>query len=939
MRATQQEQVGGAGTSEVTAAFERLGWGVVENARHDLGTDLITLARDARLFDLGLPVGVQVKAGDSYFREPARDCDDALLGWWFRDSDRSHVDAWVRHGMPHLLVLHDLDTRTSYWVHVTAEAVVSTGKGAKVLVPVANTVDEEHRDALLTVAAVTRPRLAWEGSAWTGAGAVPPRDLLRHALVVPRVVAPHPNAGQSVALTPEQAVALLVQVRVRDLAAFADKHADVPALHEAGTSPKWPWRFVGALGHRLTTGEVDVLLEMVDDAPDAATRAAATVTAAAGLVEDGRADEAIELLEATLDRDEAEPVDHAWLIVQHARACAEIGRLDEARAAAVDVQKIRMTHPDDVTATALAGVAAVLLFETSAWGDQDLEGTIKGGDTAAAWWRAQTVSHALGAMARRTFKAWARDTAMTLGGADVPNDQLVAASLIANHAGDHGGWRHLSGLLGQNTLLQLDRHADPEEARRGLTTLRLAGANDALKLAVRRLAADGPAAAVTLAAADVRLEASTRTTGPTNLALLQGGGDVLDGATADRSVTWLLAALDDSSAFTARTTPSYLLAPQLVDTLAAVVPAASPDLQRAVLDHLEELPAQEDQMTATSWARVQDALPDDAWDEPAALRTGQRADAHHWSLRLPLLGVAARFDPAARAGLLKEARSGSLNALAALGDVRKLSPEVVSSLIHRLAELVSQQIRDAQGRDGRARSYGFGGHDYGQDLALLNVWHPTAANWDPLLDLLEDDAVIGEHKRGAFHLLAALADRVPHELRARLEAIAVAVAQRPPDERWFPFGNKGDARGAAANLGAALGALDPDQAAGRLLDLLAGDADHRKWAAWLARRLGRAEDTGVLVTLTQDVEPAVRAAAAGALASLVTIGRGGPLATEALQRCLRDPGTRVPAGVAGSLADAPARNSAAEEALIHLQGHASARVRAVAATPAADQRA
>lgn len=925
--------------SEVTAAFERLGWGVVENARHDLGTDLITLARDARLFDLGLPVGVQVKAGDSYFHELARNSDDALLGWWYRDSDRSHVDAWVRHGMPHLLVLHDLGTRTSYWMHVTADAVVSTGKGAKVLVPVANTVDEEHRDALLAVAAVTRPRLAWEGSAWTGAGALPPRELLRHALVVPRLVAPHPNAGHSGALTPEQAVALLVQARVRDLAAFADKHADVPALDEARTSPKWLWRFLGALGHRVTTGEVDVLLEVVNDAPDPATRAAATVTATAGLVEDGRADEAIELLEAALDRDEADPVDHAWLSVHHARACADIGRLDEARAAAVDVQKIRTTHPDDVTATALAGVAAVLLFETSAWGDQDLEGTIKGGDTAAAWWRAQTVSHALGAMASRTFKAWARDTAVTMGGADVPNDQLVAASLTANHAGDHGGWQHLSGQLGQNTLLQLDRHADPEEARRGLTTLRLAGAKDALKLAVRRLAADGPAAAVTLAAADVRLETSTRTTGPTNLALLQHGGDLLDEATADRSVTWLLAALNDSSAFTARTTPSYLLAPQLVDTLAGVLPAASPDLQRAVLDHLVELPAQEDQMTATSWARVLNALPDDAWDQEAALRTGQQAEAHHWALRLALLGVEARFDPAAEADLLEEARSGSLDALAALGDVRKLPSEVVASLIHRLAELVDQQLRDAQGRDGRARSYGFGGHDYSQDLALLNVWHPTAANWDPLLDLLEDDAVVAEHKRGAFHLLAVLADRFPDKLRGRLEAIAVTVAKQPPDERMFPFGNKVDARGPAANLAAALGALDPEQAAGRLLDLLAGDADHRQWGAWLAKSLGRAEDTGVLVSLTQDAEPAVRAAAAGALASLVTIGRGGPLATEALQRCLADPGTRVPASIARTLAAGPARSSAAEEALTHLHGHASARVRALAATPPGDQQA
>lgn len=134
----------------MSAAFERLGWGVAENARHDLGTDLFVLARDERLFDLGLVVGIQVKAGQlggRYFREPVRDDGGDVGGWWFRDL--SHIDAWLAHALPHLVVLHDLNTRTSYWTHITDENVVAAGKGAKVLVPCANTVDEQNRDALL----------------------------------------------------------------------------------------------------------------------------------------------------------------------------------------------------------------------------------------------------------------------------------------------------------------------------------------------------------------------------------------------------------------------------------------------------------------------------------------------------------------------------------------------------------------------------------------------------------------------------------------------------------------------------------------------------------------------------------------------------------------------------------------------------------------------
>jgi hypothetical protein len=119
--------------------------GVAENSRHDLGTDLFVLARDERLFDLGLVAGVQVKSGGNrsrYFRERVRDGNGELRGWWYRDDDRRHVDAWVSHALPHLIVLHNLDTRTSYWAHVTPETAVAAGQGAKVLVPKANTIDE-----------------------------------------------------------------------------------------------------------------------------------------------------------------------------------------------------------------------------------------------------------------------------------------------------------------------------------------------------------------------------------------------------------------------------------------------------------------------------------------------------------------------------------------------------------------------------------------------------------------------------------------------------------------------------------------------------------------------------------------------------------------------------------------------------------------------------
>jgi len=576
VRAPEQEQVGSTGATLVKAAFERLGWGVAVNPEHDLGTDMFVMARDERRFDLGQVVGVQVKSGRrKYFRYPSR-CRGAVVGWWFRDDDRAHVDAWLSHALPHLIVLHDPVSEQSYWVHVTQDAVVPTGKGAKILVPVENTIDAAHRDALLQVAGTARAGISLEGSVWTGAASLLPKDRLRHALVVPRLIAPHPNAGFDELVTPVQAIALLTEARVTALQHFAVKHADVPALADAVQSPDWGWRLVGALGHRLTTGELDRLQSLLDEGTtDAAERAALTVVFAAELIEAERADEAVPVLEGELGRDEAEPVDYAWLRLQHARACVEVGRLNDAQNDAAFVQRLRITHPDDITATAIAGVAAMIAFSTTPWVDRNVGSVVQGADTAAAWWRTQTVAGALSAFADRTFETWSHDESIHLGGGDQVNDELLAAALTANYLGDHGAWRQLYALLGQDKLVRLNRNSDPADANAGVNSLRIAGDDKALKLAVRQLAVDGPAAAITITAADIDLDQSTHTTGQTDLLLLQHGGDLLDAAVAERTVKWLLSTLRNPSAFLSRTTPSYHVGLQLIDTLAGVVPNAS----------------------------------------------------------------------------------------------------------------------------------------------------------------------------------------------------------------------------------------------------------------------------------------------------------------------------------------------------------------------------
>ena len=932
MRASPQEQIGGAGVSEVSAAFERLGWGTMENARHDLGTDLFVFARDERLFDLGNLVGVQVKAGRSWFRESVREGGD-VRGWWFRDRDRSHIDAWLSHGFPHLIVLHDMGTRTSYWAHITRGAVVVAGRGAKILVPVSNTVDPDHRDALLAVAATPRPRFELERSAWSGAATLPPRDVLRHALVVPRLVAPHPNAGYGTRITAPEAVALLIQGRVRQYRAFADAHDSVPSLAHATRSQNWSWRFVGALGHRLTHGGIGHLLDVASAAPDPPARTAATVVAAGALIEDERTDEAVELLQTALALDDAEPVDHAWLTIQHARACAEIGRLADARREALSIQILRSTAPEDVTASAIAGVAAVLLFNTAGWGEHNIAEVVTEADTVADWWQTQTVLSALVPLVDRALTSWTGEVSTSIGRESVTHNNLYSAALISSNAADHAGWRRSLALLGKNALLQLDRFADPDEFREGLEMLRRAGDEKAIRQAVQRIAADGPASAVTLAGADVHLEAATRTTALAGLAVLGEGGDLLDEPIASAAAAWLLESLDDPRRFTARTTPAYVVEPRLLDTLADVMPAANATSQRAVLDRLTSLSPQEDFVLARSWARVVRALPRELLHAANAASLASRADSQNAILRIALLRAAAGQHPASKQVLVKEASEGSFGALAALDDVRDLSGAGIGDLITALSQGIMSAI--AQAKQGFLT---VGAFDAARSLAVLNAWHPEAANWGPIEQLLLDDAVPAGDKYYAIETLVSLADRLPEDIRERLRPIATKLAHPAVSVVRSPFDAGTALTGAATALAFALGALSAHAANTQLVHLLSQDALHRVWAARLAGQRSCAEDIGVLIVLSQDCDPQVRAAAAAWIAAAVADDRGGDIAADALRRAAADPGQAVPESVAAVLADAPHRGHVAGEVLELLRTHRSALVRRTAGRVASHAR-
>jgi hypothetical protein len=223
--------------------------------RQDIGTDLVTFARDtatpetrAKTYDLGAPVFMQVKGSPTEYLKPASQ-RNGEPGRWFAESNTYHFDDhWLSFGLPYLLVLVDATNQVASWPEVNGQAIVPTGKGRKIFVPAAQKVDADSVAALNKIA-VARRKYDLEGSAWTGhLNDLGPADRLRYAPVMPRLVAPHPNSEPE-QLTFDEAVAMLMRNRASELAQRADHRGECPKPKRMGNTHR-----VGLAVRRRATG-------------------------------------------------------------------------------------------------------------------------------------------------------------------------------------------------------------------------------------------------------------------------------------------------------------------------------------------------------------------------------------------------------------------------------------------------------------------------------------------------------------------------------------------------------------------------------------------------------------------------------------------------------------------------------------------------------------
>lgn len=922
MRSSETALTGNIGEADVHAELTRFGWGVIPvPQQHDLGTDFMVNIRDERRFDEGRMLGVQVKGGPSWFSEPCRDGEGNLTGWWFRDEDRSHIDYWLGHVLPHIIVLRNTEENISYWAHVDRARVISTGQGAKILVPVTQRLVATERDNLHQIAAAQRSPHGWEGSSWAGAPDLRPADVWRHALVTPRLVAPHPNRSRSSALNPAQALAVLVTGGLWDYERRATGNAEMPPRRALATHSDWKWRFVGAMEQRVAADCVDQLRAVIADAPDIASHTAAGVALACYLLEKAQPNEAITVLEDVLAKDAAEPVDHAWLLTQLARAHSDVNRLEQARDLAGQALRARGTHPEDASATAIATGAAAVLFAATPLGEEDLAATIRGTDTVATWWRAQTMSRGLSAVLKRAFWQWCRDTTDRWSASDDANDQLLSAMLLASHCGDAGSQRSVLGLLAREHLLRTDRRSDPSVVAGALNELRLAGSKDAVTVAVRdRLVHDGPIAAVSTVLSEVDLSLSTRSTHRSDLALLQFAGDLMPEAAAERAGRWILATLVDPSPFQRRCDDGTFLEYNFVNALAQVIPSA-PGIHREVIDYVLAMAPLSDDFRANPWAQVVRQLPPQAWDVQTSYRALQVASGHSDRLKSALLQAALPHHGQAREALLEQVRVGSYDALSFF-NVPDLPTDVVTEYVSRSVGRLQSEAEQAA--SGVFPQYGV---DHAEVLTLLNLWHPGAGDWEALIAFLRNPQVAGKHKRQSLNILSGACDRIPsHHRPALIQATRGLLAPRMVDMPLVPADHF-DASGAALQLSVALQPASISEHWPYVVNLASGDAAARIAAAQTMTRAGGDIARGFLLGMCADENPRVRAAAAVGVLLCAPSGNAQALVAAVLEGIPDDTGRSVPLEAARFLSDQSLTEPRFAQLATRLRAHPSAVVR------------
>lgn len=936
MRAPKHSITATGGATEVQSLLLRLGWGVSPVPQeHDLGTDLLAAVRDDRLFDTGLLVGVQVKAGPSFFEQPHSDEAGNIDGWWYYEDTPDHFDYWVKHQAPHLLVLYDFDAKKAYWVHVTPDRCVSTGKGVRILVPANQSLEPSHAGALLAVAVTKRASISLEGTAFDAAAyPIALGDRLRHAMLMPRLVAPHQNRGFVAEISPEEAIAMLSLFRIHQFRTLMEGHAAWPDLRAAPVSRDWRWAFVHAVWRLLTTKEPITLVAATKSSTRPDWTACAICTLAAAYYDRADVDTARTVVQHTIAQDHAAPVDLAWLLLHDARYALELGDSTGAATAVDRAIAALTTSVDDASATFLRGLAyrSKLLLSDLTSASSDLSKTIAASDNAGAWWRAQQTLWASESVHEELFRDWSGNDQLRLDNNPAIN-QLHGVVFGAGLAADQSAWQSAQLRLGRFLIM---RASTATEAARAMHTLARSGNAEAFCLAAKRLVQQGPCSALAMIAPALAPDSVLRSQTTVFLKYWALFGHYADAVSADTFAQLALTALMAPNSATAQMLPWYEAhnRAQLLDALCGALPVVTTQIAARIGDAIPSIP----DLRAIEVDPLARLVANLVQEHPAAMTPDaiiDLADRHPDALALSgcVATLAEQGNPSAKA-MLKDRIAAGDNAvrqialeldLLALSDIEALG----ASLRAEVERFRMQHPKSISGGNRGAVS---------RMLALVALKANDPADWQALAGYLGDAEMVASDKRATAAWLARNRQLIPEHARMLLAGALPGLAASRHTPRGSPLTSERDpATDLAALLGAALGVPD-DSRDDQLTTMLLDPSATVRQRALLALSFRSDEFVAdVAVRAMADTDASVRATAAGLVARLVREGRVSDALRFAAKVAANDSGELAPLTFVDALR-AEVSQLLGDEIEV-LKNHPSARVRSKATAVVVKQEA
>lgn len=908
---------GSIGELMAQTLFSKIGWAPPVKLSQDIGTDLVTFARDnaapdekENAWDLGAPVFMQVKSSPTEYLLPASRYRHEA-GWWFDESDTYHFDHWLSFGLPYLLVLVDTTHEVAYWVEVSGEAIIATGKGRKIFVPSTQTVDEKNSERLTEVA-VARRQFTLEGSVWRGRlNDLAPADRLRTALVLPRLVAPHGNRAVD-AIGFEQGVALVLKNRAGELA-LRSRQGQCPRVEDWEGHKEWGWRFLHALLYLTTGGGSSQFEKLATEARHRFERDACLVISACGAYVSGQTQDALDALTPSRA---TKPSDRGWILVHKSAFMFELDRttaaVDSAKKALVATKALA----GDLSASAIRGAAAAILYGVAGWGSGDIEETITAQDHAANWWRTQDVSWALEKHLTSHFEAWASTNRMHFGGSRA-RDDLNTVAWTAALSGDWNSWRHLTSTKAKLTLTST---TDPKLVSGALEDLVFIGDKDAAKDVAHRIWLDGPAETLVSLVSKLAVgEWSPRSEAAT-LAVLAEAGDMLDRRSADLVTERILDLVGHAGVVRRHGASWSHRWSEAAPALARVLLSASAKSHRRVAELIAADFATCGQGTAEYYVRLASHLSLTSLNASSIKRLQRAAAARPDHLRLSMLEILGRVSQEAVAGLRLEAEQGNPHAYRSLLVAGSTDQEDYIAFGKRAAETVKIMISDARGLNGSVSMSGYA-NDPLDDLVLAALNTRSGPLWKDVTDALEACVIDETQQQRAIRRLAMQFPSLPPAVQRKLRRLAPKL--RGSSIGGFLTGPN-DFAAACVHLRIATGSVPDDAVETLLLSQRRSDpvGFARTLTAWTSAR-----KLPFLSTMVVDDNPTIRAEAGYSLVE--HISRFPDDGTRALavirSALLQEAGCALPDGIAQGLAQCP--NSMLRDVEKALRRHPSGAVR------------